>query len=566
MYAVTKTIEPFPGWGRYREVAATLESFPAALMLMQVCFRVMQDDDGVFVGDGLHNYDSHHVLARVLLRQWLDAGAPSCDPGTPWPAVDKETYRHLFSWSNDLTERDARARAARSEEHPPGSTEHFHRISEAAWEGALKSRLRNASPKFEQARAWALLRHYWPAARNASQTALDRGVRDPLDTAFESSEHYLFLTVALHRAGGWIPDPVTAFAGTALGDVESFLQWYVPLIEDVVGDWATIEGERRTGLVSAFVDEPIVRLPDGGLLAPDPGLLWSGIEERLSRRARAGLVDNHGADLVGDLWGAAIERYVQDLVRDAAAPGPGSVLQPFSFGDPGAEIESPDVPVSAKPFVGMEVKATRWSEPYEDALSLNWLCDWLEKVLGRRTSTGRGPWEQGSAFFEAWRAGSPEIVAKLGPFPGYPGLVYAVVTPEIVPFAVHVPAFRKKLLEPGLTLELKALSNSTVFLAIDDLEVAATIAEGLGTGSGFDVVSELVEWKALCETQRPAFEDDQGRKRLLPRFGDFLVEKYPEAASGMPARLQSAMGEFWDAAAKAGFGQGLPGDDDASMS
>lgn len=547
---------PFVGWTTLRATLTTLGPMRVLRVLMKSVRAEMDEDDGCFRGDSVHNYVNHPLVARAALKLAveLDPSLASGDADSDALSVEQgEDLRLVLRQVNELARSSLQARRpANFDRTPRFSQEHVERIVDILWVETLRGRGRANSFKHELGRAWLLLRTYWIDRRAEVKGAVDLSLADPLDTVFDSMECAIALVVALLHFGGRMEDARTTLAGTAFaGHLEAVLGWYAQPAGAVVGDWVDIELFASRGIDGAFQSEPVVRLGEFGLIAPDLAMALSGIADRALSRGLANYANNGAKALESarTVLGLVFERHVQSLVEECALNSASSRFEnEFKLAD---TTDSPDAfLVSGSEVCAFEAKATRYPAPVHDHLDRSAFLQWLREVTGERPATNRAPLEQGARFVERWRLGDATAVAKLGTHA--PNTFwYVIVVHEDLPPFVHWERFRDLMWRPKLGARERALDARTLFISIRDLEaLVAALAWLRDVGRSSDAARVLTEWRAVWDCD----EEIASSRELKPSLRSYVLGRFPRSAGYIPVSLSSAFRECWTATGEALFG------------
>ena len=491
--------EPFAGWDAVRQTVSAIGPLRALRYLL---LRVAEEQqhDGVFQGDGTHNYINHPIAARAILRVWADApAAPTVvELVQPIDAQEETEILHALRQFNELSRtRLAQSRRPDYDTHGRFSQAHIERVVEALWLQTLLARGRSNAPKYEIARAWLMLRRFWQERKEEVRGAIEHRLREPLDTAFQSLEHGLFLNVAAFKARGIIVSTRDMFRHTEFRDqLPTILDLYVKPAGEVAGPWADVESVAQRGIESAFQYEPLVRLGANAIVAPDLGLVLCGITDRVitSTVANYAVDGEHVLEAAQTVLGLVFERYVQRLVEECARNSRGSrFVQEFQLDDQSA---SPDAIIVEAEVTLFEAKATRYPVPFADHLDAASFLGWLRKVAGERPGQ-RGPITQGARFVRKWREHDGACERELGAFRTNTDLRYVIISAEDLPVFAHWQKFRETLWRPQLGQEEQVLDERTLFVSIHDLEALAATLIALGARNTPRTIGELLdEWAA----------------------------------------------------------------------
>jgi hypothetical protein len=537
---------PFAGWESLRSVLTMLGPERVLRTLMLRVHNEMRVMDGTFHGASGHNYVNHPVIVRAAIKLASDSSIPLDRLAHPLSAEEEETLRRQLIQLNELARAPLRARRPEDFDRVPRfSPAHIDRVADILWFETLCSRGRANSFKHELGRTWLLLRTYWEELKGDVKGAVDVALHGPLDSAFDSLECAIALTVALSRYGGWLPDARAAFAETSFARfLEPVLGWYADDAAATVGEWSDIELFSRRGLDTVFQDRPLVRVGAAGLLAPDLAMSLAGIADRLLSRS----LTNYGAN--GDkalesartILGLVFERHVQALAEDCARSSDLSRFEPeFVLDD---QTRSPDAfLINGRTCCAFEAKATRFPSPIHAHIEVASFMQWLREVSGERTPKRR-PLEQGTRFLAKWQGDDATAVAKLGAFNGLQSLWYVIVAHEDLPPFVHWEHFRNLRWRPLLGEKERALDGRTLFISIRDLEALVGALNWLrDAGRASDAYSILSDWRTVWTRDQDIAE----APGVKPSLRGYVLERFPLCAGAMPKTLAAAVDECWAA-------------------
>jgi hypothetical protein len=535
--------QPFQGWNYLRDVFAAVGPGFVLQMLTAAAWRQTKSADNSyrFVGDEVHHHKNHGVACRAALRMWLDQGCPpvtvKADPATM--SLVTEVLVGLSSVAHQA-HIDAPGR-----QHPGGGRRRrVRRAAMASWVAALQDRCRNRNAYSEMGRIWRAFRAGWDEAARPTRTADATPLRPPLSSAFDSLEAQVRLALMVFIDNGWLADPVQKFSKTKLASqIAAVVEAHVPAAADVVGSWEDIEREVG-GMRNTFAEAPMVRLPTGAVVAPDPGFLMPGLEELVVRRisdnyaAEAKETGTAGRTALGHTFEGAVAALVEECGEDSIDE---RFVAEFPLARKGRR--SPDAHlVAPDEIVLFEAKAGRLPEPPDGIATLNGLIERLRHATGERKTGNepRAPLEQATRFIAAWANGDRAACDQLGALPT--SALYVLVVPYDLPACVHWPAWREQDWRPLLGSAEAELDRRTVFLSFQDLETTACVLAAqkrAGTPTSFRrLVQEwLDDWRGGDLIRRD--------ESLRGGLGDFLLSNYQ--IGGCAARcLRAAADEMFE--------------------
>ncbi len=378
-----------------------------------------------------------------------------------------------------------------------------------------------------------------------------------MSTAFETMEHALLLAFSVLCNEGYVKSPANMLKNTELADkIESFISLYVPDAKTVVDDWDVLRRFPYENFDSPFREHPIVKMPDGSLICPDPGLLFTAFFDRMINRILADYDDEK--KWASSIIGALFEKYVGELLKICAEASGETHLDEFDLRtrrDASSDSEkSPDGFLTGRVLMSFEVKATRYPRPIEKNWKHTALIDWLGKLAGQNET--RPPLGQGLAFFDYWSRGNKECIDHLGEFPGIDGVYYIIVSIEEIPLAVHWQDFQNKIWSTDFTKEQRKLLSRTVFLSVQDLEILACLLHGASSkGQQLKADTLIEEWRREWRTKGLCLPvDSRGNVELNNSFGRFLIARYrPLFSKTRPEFLDRNSRRFFDAVKMVGF-------------
>jgi hypothetical protein len=534
-------VEAFPGWSSVWAQLAAMDPRKLWLSAVRAAWKSAKAENGVFVGDAVLHFKNHSIFVRLALRAQMDGLGTE---GSYDVVATKALLRQLSQRGEELL-------LAYYATVPDDSEAHRQeRIVVGSWLTALTYRGRNRSAKFELARAWILLRRKWREKRETLAEMYEAELQIPLSTAFDSIEGGLFLAVMMMQADGFVPDPVRALGETHLGNAaEAFVTLYSVDATTLVAGRETLEQYPAVGLENPFMAEPILRMPDGSLVAPDPGALLTCIEERLVDHALRPFIEEGGRreKLARTMRGYVFESYLADVLCEI---GRASLrcrhVDEFQYAVGDQVVRSPDgFLVNDVGVIAFEAKATRFPRPIEAQLSVEALLGWMGKVAGELPD--RLPLTQGARFVEHWIAGNAGIVAQLGPWRGHEAFSYLLVTAEDPPFIVPSPEFRDRYWHPRLGNTETALDARSSFVSIKDIEVLHCAASvHLKAKTNFDGTRAIRDWEKHRASGPHSLVQAMNSTAIEFKrsLADYLVEKYQGASTEFPDLQRDAFEEL----------------------
>jgi len=535
---IVNQTETFAGWDRLRDDIATVGPLRLLGIAVEKIHREMDGNGLRFIGDQHHNYINHPPLARVLVRMICDGvDSPRLSEATSAVEADLigSVLHRLSSLAGARTGDDFIDRPCRSRDRV--ST----RSLRDAWLNTLEIGPRHNFAKAEIGRTMLMLRRFWKEREPDVLKKKGIALRQPLSSAFEDLDHYLWLHIQMLQSKRIVGRPEGLLGGAL--DPEALLRvvnLYVPDASEVVGTWQDIENSPVALLDNPFMDEPIVRLPDGGLVAPDPGLLTAGLPNRLLRRTLAGLVDDQcRAEAASTLIGFAFEEYGRALLGSCEGE---TFVQEFELEAGG---DSPDGFLVSDGQLGQfEFKAKRHPAVTPDVLRLSGLRRWMGEVAGERRDDGKAPYQQYVRFLEEWSSGDPAVVDLLGHHEDYEDGFYALVSFDNVPFAMHWDRHRQLLWGDDLHVRQAAVDGISVFLSIAELEHLVGLVEAAANdGKQLSALQILTDWKNWLQAGPKAVFGDQEMEMRGP-LRSYLQQHYTEWFGQMP----DVVGEAYDQA------------------
>jgi hypothetical protein len=551
MNSISSAVAPFRGWDGLRQAIRTIGPERLLRALVRKAGSEAKESAAGFTGDALHNYLSHHIVAHILLRMLLDGEAEPMSLDAEFTSTESETIANILGQVNFL----AAERIGPPNQRPAHTKRHlFQRIVRGLWVNHLEVGSRLSSPKFEIARSWLMLRQFWPARVAQISSEVPLHLRGPLVSAFQALEYIFLLHIAVHTRGPVIDNPTVALR-MAEGAIDRVLDLYIPDAADVVGSWDLIENEAIGTLLNPFIENPIIRLPSGTILAPDPGVLIQGISDRLLNRAVDYYADEYKSELAvaaSRLLGKVFEDYACYLLTTIGAQlGNVEVKGPFNYGQP--EHESPDVlwfEDQGKYLAIFECKSARLKPHSAAALELDSMYAWFARLSGANDE--RGPYEQLLRFVDDWQKGDAECVRQLGRADEERSGVYLLVSLAQPPPFANWPSFRKLLFRPMLTSAQCRADQRSLYVGIGDLELYALL---VNSGRCKLKLSALLsEWNAQLSTQpdfrKPNPNVHRGTVPTVPvpetvdtkgGLSDFLRQRFQVENLTAPAAIDAAV-------------------------
>lgn len=444
---------PFAGWA---ELESTIQALgPRAVLraLLQRAWTRFQHNNS---NDPIHNMKNHEPAVRVALRVFLDNPNDTSDGLTPDQAsrlcsvlarFNSVLHKGPNSWPEDTFPRDT-----------------WRKRGFYSWVDSLQAGLYRV-PYDEMGRTWFMLRTKWEITSQTTQGVRKPPIALPLQGSLE--QHFSLAMVALQRQG-WIENPEQVFAKTLKSDQWQGLVASLPSANSVVGSWAEIQAELENEIHFRFGEEPLIRLPDNSIMAPDPWRLFAAIGDRVTALARAEVRASVFGGAAGMAFGTAFESQVEALVADCAAHSSDRFMAKFKYSVGGVSgLESPDAfLVSDDLLFIFECKSTmpkRQCHDYADFIDL------LSKAAGGNKD--RKPYDQLMRFLRAWEDPSYVSPGILGAKSQYANIKYVVVVPFEVPTIVYDKRWRKTVWPH----RHRAIDRNTLFLSISDLGTANTI-------------------------------------------------------------------------------------------
>lgn len=563
----------FRGWDQVRERLICLGPESVLRTIMSRAYHEARGPAGAFIGDGVHNYVNHHVLSRILIRLMLDSYRYRTKIWTP--TTQERVLQDVMRQINYLIQE--------RNERVCGSLPIKQRIAIRSWYAALELQCRQYPAMYEVARAWRMFRLHWrrPRPEILSKANGDdefrhnelrqRVLRDPCGSSFNSMEMYLLLAVGVRDTNGWIGSAGEFFKDSAFASqADNFVAWYFPQADQAVGSWEDIENLDNIGFLNCFSTEPIIRLDETTLVAPDPDLMFGGLVSLIKRR----LFDyfcNETSDLSPEhahrekrawmgaetLIGYVFEDYACELIQLAGRYSSRDRCEKGQFKlEDGSE--APEAFLLGDGAVIFEIKAAFHPPPTVDVATLGGLLTWMRKASGERLnvdgSVKRPALRQATSFIDKWRRGDPETLKRLGPLPS--ALTYVIVTPEPGPYVIQAPDFRLSLWQPTLEHEDRQTDELTAFISIQDLELLVSVLMySRKQGKPTSAIGLLRGWmRERLSGNYPPQAVQSPVLDLKASFREYLAKAYPKARKVVVKPLAESYDEYFKAASEAGFG------------
>jgi len=552
-YRVAKT-EPFTGWDQLRE-DLTLLGPKRLLGLIVQKVHLRMDEDGLrFVGDTDHSYVNHPILARILIRLICD--------GVESPRLHEPTTLDEAALIVSALRRINALLEARTGDRYIDLSYRSHdrasiRVLRDSWQNTLEAGPRHNTPKAEIGRTILMLRRFWTEREPDVLKKKGIALRRPLSSAFDDLNHYLWLHILMHQARCVVDDAKRLLGGTV--EPEQLLRvvdFYVPEADTVVGSWANIENSDVGLLDNPFVDEPILRLPDGGLVAPDPGLLFAGLPNRFICRVIADYVDDESrGEAARTLVGYAFEEYGRSLLASCGAIGGDQFVPEFELS---ARGDSPDAFLSHEQTLGQfEFKSKRHPRPTPEVLLLSGYRRWLGEVAGERREQAKPPYQQYVRFLTEWANGDAACVACLGDHADYHVGFYALVSFDGVPLSAHWAHHRALLWGGDLDPAQVETDSIALYLSIAELELLTGIVEtAAAEGDDLSALQILLDWQRWQNAGPKAVF---GHKTFDARgpLRSYLQETYPQRLGEMPSLVDNSFEQAFAGVASQVYGVAL---------
>ncbi|MBI4814848.1 MAG: hypothetical protein HY791_01240 [Deltaproteobacteria bacterium] len=541
---------PFPGWDAFRGNLAALDPFRVLAYLLGVSQSEVKAT-GAFQGNPLHNPMNHGPFCRILLRQILD------QPSSISATVKALSAKELERVSTALAELNGLIEEEGNRDHDPSlaahSVELTSQIARDGWRRHLATAGRSRVMKCEVARIWLLLREYWPRARARAgkKDKVIPNLHDPLVSAFDSMEYVLALYVSMHCSEfAFVVEPERYFKQTDLADkLRQAFELYVPQASEVVGTWAEIEAQTPFPHRNPFRQEPLLRIDDRVLLSPDPGILFSGIEGRLIKRAvrAASATTAIKADSLlegaNTLLGKMYEDYVRDLLDDLAKDTGETYLPEFALSN---RNDSPDAILRNGPSIlFFECKARGLPTIVQQPAPLDDLLSQISVLAGIRDD--KPPFAQLSRFFDAWRGGDEEACSQLGRFEAGKRRCL-VVSPDNLPNVTYWRLFRDQMVATTLDKSGKEAERLVEFVSIYDLEILCAALRLTNNKPRTLSAFELVERWRTCNRRESSFFLNKKADKVKLSLGDYLLTNHPGINDVSLTRSKIALDEVFKSA------------------
>jgi hypothetical protein len=542
MDLMTTHVERFESWSSIRSKCKAVGVSRLLNFLIMKAMVEVDENDGVFIGNGLHNYLNHHVLCRLLILMIIEEGIPY-PPGqhSEFSTEELKVVVSIFGQLNDrydFTEKFIRGKSRKKGIRNKEDSAVIRSIINSDWKSSLNFKHRNNSSKFEIARAWMFFRHYWKKVSNRINVS-DHKMLHPMNSAFEAIHYELLLLAAIERYHYYIPNPKIAFQNTDFSTkVLNFIDIYIPDAVDVVTTFKDAEKYPFEGLESPFLENPIIKLPNGSLIAPEPGLLFCGIEDRFFRKVQKNFQDDdYDKKKVRTIFGYIFEEHVCFLVKKIAEFSSHERFLP-EFKYDGNSL-SPECFILGKSIFSFEAKFKRFPIPSKSTISIKSYFDWVNILTGKKD--GRPPLYQGINFFDRWSNGHREILQQLGKRKNFSNLYYLVVSSENIPATANWFEFRNNEWGKKFDIKQKSLDKNTWFISIRDLEILASYSEQKEIS--FELV--FLDWIDYWSNHK-ALVTSEGKKQFKMTFRDFLVKGYPELANSMLTDMKAHLDEYYN--------------------
>ncbi|HET9623014.1 MAG TPA: hypothetical protein VFP84_16695 [Kofleriaceae bacterium] len=536
--------ERFPGWPEFHTGLDAIQAPEAAVALAKIVVNTAAQSDGVFTTFQDLTATNFHLMQRLLLRRWAAGGwrRPAFDPGKPLhESIDPS--RSLFRLLRYLSGlRETHPILDRSIVRPPAIV-----AAHVLWFTMLEQRFQNRSAKHEVARAWIMYQSIWPQLVASGKIP----VAPPYAaTAFDSLPYTLFMIMLLYHEGGYVDDARALLAQSTVGGqiFETFRDLYtVPADEFVRCDRPEDYPEKY---LNPFGISPILRIDDNRLIAPDPSVLFGGLEFRLLQQVLSTGKESNPANpedgfrKASSSFGFVFEAYGRALLAQAAIE---QVVPEFRYERGGQMVDSPDAfLLGALPLV-IEFKSMRYPFDLQTATSLQGLARWLTELTGGKN--GRGAFEQGAAFVQDVQSGRCRAIDART----INDALYVIVAYDDIPSCANWLSVRDELWPSGsLSPEAALLSRRTVFISIRDLEAALTIQDfEHSKGRAFSLGDEMRQWWEMV--QHGPQPDDARQHRLPDGLGNFLIRRYPNATAHSLELHRTGWNAYQAATLDAGF-------------
>ena len=541
------TSVPFPGWPDFEARLAKLPAPELALMLAQMVAQSTKQNDGRFVKEGFVSAVNLHIFQRFLLRQWSAEGWRLPTAEKRQSLQDDEAKREIANLMRALVDRRNQHPALAPKIELPKPV----KIASGLWFSAQEQRFQNRSPKHEIARAWLMFQNIWPIVVETRKIPLAA----PNLSAFESLPYALLMLTLMYLHDGWLPDVMGALSKSNLKGpaLTSFLGCYTTAANDFVRH--DRPADYPVGFVNPFGLKPVLRITDNVLFAPDPSIIFGALGFRLLQQALTAGTEaepedpDKGFERASSAFGFVFEEYVRLLLKELGRLSAGQQFRDeFRYKRGTDAVASPDAfLVGAAPLI-FEFKSLRFPFHAEAEAHFTGLASWLTRMTGGKD--GRSAFEQGVAFV---RDAQARLFTEVGNDVAETAM-YVMVGYEDIPLPANWPGIRKHIWGSELTPEALALEGRSVFISLRSLEIALAVAEFEASGGrNFCMGFAIREWWQSLKTGPAAFETPSGEPRLAPDFGNYLLEKYPDAVGYFPSLLREAWQKFQDATTDVAF-------------
>lgn len=513
---------PFTSWADIQDSLSGIQPAPMVLAIAKFAGQSAAQNDGTIAGTGHLNPSNLHVIQRLLLQRWKDSGWSAPDfEYDPADAIDKLST--VLRRINGLRDR-----------HPAfiSTSKPAARFQRLLWLTALEQEFSSRSSKHEIARTRLFNEKLWPEHPIAKAQANT--------SAFARMHYALILYLALWRYHGQTTDLAVLFRGTTLESHASTIRevFAHDANEFLVNHPVTTYPDRFR---NPFVEQPVLRLPTGAVIAPDPTVLLTAMEHRTLMDALANgraTARQTAFDAASTAFGQVFETYVQQLLSWLETGVGGALTLEFKYSKNNNEVASPEAVVQGRFPLVFEAKALRFPFEQEEAWKIDSYVSWVEKLGG--ANNGRAAFEQGAAFFED---------VQLGIVPGFPpgslnDSLYIIVTYSEVPASLNWPTLRSEL-PLKLSEAARALFAKTVFLSVRDLEVAAAASTCV---DGFSLANTLHAWQSWLSGQSVTPD-----RSFRGNFASYVLEQHPSVASAMAGPLHASFKAAFDEAADLAF-------------
>ncbi len=538
---------PFPGWQQFR---ADITAFGPRRLLSRLIHAAKQEvkHSGRFIGGAVHNYTNHPIICRAALRLILD-DFDATEPDDTESLTDKrrDLFLRILLAANGLGNL-----AVWTPLDQGGERSRRRAIAELTYLLGFLHKDRNHTTVHEIARVWLYYRRYWDDVVRARPHQFSRNLK-PLSTAFDCIEGYLFMAASvIPKQEVRLADPATTFALTRFGaQVDQVVKWYACDAHVAVGTWFDIERYPLGGIGSVFLKHPLLRLPDGSIIAPEPGMLLGGLDARLSQRLASTYDDASEREEVLTLLGHCHEAHLRALLSECATYSRDELFcDEFPFGN--AEL-SPDGFLRGSEVTIFEAKATRTPDP-PGRPKLSDFNTWLDTAAGARPPK-RGPLDQGLRFLDAWRHNDSRVIAQLGRPPAVANINYVIVVPDPLPPIVNWMPYRRELwADQRFTAAQRGLNERTVFISIRELEyLVGTMRHLHKAGTPTTCASLLAAWHRSWPDDSKIAVVGNVSGAFKHNLTNFLSMHVPEARATTAKFIEKAFLEAMDEANRFGF-------------